>query len=107
ELAAQLGTNAVGSFEVAGWHGTGNQMRKGNGERGTGNGERGTGNGEASQLLFPVPRSLFPLLTLKRPRHFGAFETLDLVAWLDVVVLLDGDAAFHAVAHFVDQFLEA
>src|SRR6187455_3448297 len=43
----------------------------------------------------------------QRPRNFNALVALDLVARLDVVVLLDADAALHPVAHFVDVFLEA
>src|SRR6185312_2347634 len=82
---------AVGTFEIAGGHGTGNRLKKG-----------APGTGRAMWLR---PRSRF--LLLQRTRHFGALEALDLVARLDVVVLLHGDAALHAVAHFVDQFLEA
>src|ERR1700744_445874 len=44
---------------------------------------------------------------LQRAGHLDTLEAFDLVADLDVVVLLHGDTAFHAVAHFVDQFLEA
>src|SRR5678816_1387915 len=43
----------------------------------------------------------------QRPRNFNALVALDLVTRLDVVVLLDADAALVAVAHFVDVFLEA
>src|SRR5687768_2523936 len=38
---------------------------------------------------------------------FDPLEALDLVAGADVVVLLDADAALHAVAHFLDVLLEA
>src|SRR5690348_7691117 len=50
-------------------------------------------------VSYPNPAS-------KRPRNLDAFEALDLVARLDVVVLLDADAALHAVAHFVHVLLE-
>src|SRR5690606_38807555 len=56
--------------------------------------------------LFPIPHSRCRR-RLQRPLHFDALEALDLVAGLDVVVLLDADAAFGAGTHLLDIVLEA
>src|SRR3970040_1695461 len=45
--------------------------------------------------------------SLQSALHFDTLEALDLVARLDVVVLLDADAALGVHAHLVDVLLEA
>src|SRR6185312_3513096 len=67
-----------------------------------------SGHGESHGLTSgpSVGRALTPTAS-KRAGDFDPFEALDLVADLDVVVLLHGNAAFHAAAHFVDEVLEA
>src|SRR5581483_9738415 len=67
--------------------------------------DRGPGDRGLERAAIAGPWSLVPLL--QSPRHLDPLEALDLVAGLDVVVLLDADAALHAVAHFVDVLLEA
>src|SRR5690242_16054578 len=46
-------------------------------------------------------------LALQRARHFLHFEQLELVAFLDVVEVLQGQAAFEAGLDFLDVILEA
>src|SRR5581483_4584932 len=58
----------------------------------------------ASPKLVRLPS---PFSVSQGSCHLDPLEALDLVAGLDVVVLLDADAALHAVAHFVDVLLEA
>src|SRR5690554_19414 len=46
-------------------------------------------------------------LRLQRPLDLDLIEYLDLVADLNIVVVLDADTALHAVAHFLYVILEA
>src|SRR5215469_9677861 len=55
----------------------------------------------------PLPAGERVRFSLQRAGDFDALEAFDLIAHLHVVVLLHGDTAFHAVAHFVDEILEA
>ncbi len=54
-----------------------------------------------------ISQSSLRLPRLQSTRDFDAIKTFNLIINLDVVVLLDCDAAFHAVAHVVDQIFEA
>src|SRR6185437_16969210 len=64
------------------------------------------GESRKARCALPLSPSHFTLYVLQRSRHFDALEALDAVAGLDVVVLLDADAALGAVLRLVDVFLE-